>query len=84
MAANDENNGLHTQAFQQVKDWIAHQEALEARHNQPVLLTQAELDALQVLKLPVSNLPAPSTELGNENYVGTLMGMYQINGSDSP
>lgn len=71
-ADNDNLVAVPTAIFQEVKAWIAHQEAYEAQNNKPALLTKAQRKALEILRLP-SPTPAPP-ELGNDNYVGALMG----------
>lgn len=58
---------IPTGIYQQVKAWIAHQEAYEAEHNKPAPLTDAQQKALQALCMPQK--PMPSL-----NYVGLLLG----------
>lgn len=68
--------------YQEVKAWIAQQEAFEAQHNKPAPLTDVQRMALQALRLPIANpsppTPPPPTNaaaVGGPNYVGLLMGM---------
>lgn len=68
--------------YQEVKAWIAQQEAFEAQHNKPAPLTNAQRIALQNLHLATSTstppLPSlsPAVAVGSPvNYVGILMGM---------
>lgn len=72
-----------TVIYQEVKAWIAKQEAFEAQYNRPAPLTDAQRMALQSLRLPSttpsSTPPSPSPAVGGGsavNYVGILTGKF--------
>lgn len=69
--------------YQEVKAWIAQQEAFEAQYNKPAPLTDVQRLALEVLRLPAAT-PSPTPFADADaatvdddgiNYVGNLMGM---------
>lgn len=65
--------------YQEVKNWIAQQEAFEAQHNKPAPLTDVQRMALQALRLPsASSSPPPLATAEEPNYIGML------NGKSSP
>lgn len=82
MAMAAENGPMaSTVIYQEVKAWIAQQEAFEAQYNKPAPLTDAQRMALQNLRLPTATpSPTPSSPSpafagsSGVNYVGILMG----------
>ncbi|KAJ4420588.1 hypothetical protein N0V82_004256 [Gnomoniopsis sp. IMI 355080] len=71
--------------YQEVKAWIAQQEAFEAQYHKPAPLTDVQRMALGVLRLPTATPslspppPPPPTSAadGGLNYVGILMEYHQ-------
>lgn len=64
---------VEAKTYQEVKAWIAKQEAYEAEHKQPAPLTNAQRKALEALRVPATASTPPA--LDDVNYVGKLKGM---------
>lgn len=87
MAADDGSMAL-TVIYQEVKAWIAQQEAYEAQYNKPAPLTDVQRMALHALRLPTTTSssfspppppppPPPAATAAaasGPNYIGMLMG----------
>lgn len=74
MAADEGAAVFPSPIYQELKAWIAHQEAYEVEHQKPAPLTDAQRKAVQALRLPAA-IP-PTADGPPLNYVGLLMGTY--------